>query len=461
MLNFEMLFIVLAFIAVIGALIFTLDDMFIDLQAFVRRLKPQRVTVDYIAQIKRNPEKQIAILIANWKEAEIITPMIRGNLRGLEYKNYVFFLGVYPNDTTTVVAAQNLQAAYPKQVQVVVNSHQGPTSKGQMLNVVARNIFSYEANLGKKFDLFLMQDSEDVLHPHSLSLLNEVSRTADFVQIPVFSFDVPRSSLVGGIYIDEFAEAHTKDLLVREALGAAIPSAGVGTLLSRNLILGMMQVQEGCFLKEDTLTEDYHLGMMAKKLGFKSKFACVQYEKENGQLEFIATREYFPDAMSASMRQKSRWTLGIAYQGLENLQWQGSLIDKYFMWRDRRSPYNSILIVLSFLLLIAFVVSSQLQLGQSVLQQGLFQSLLVLNMFNMVLRLGQRMRAVALTNARHHVLLVPLRWLLANVINVGATWKAHQQFSESKKTGQRPVWIKTEHRMPEHFGHDIKVQVQP
>lgn len=458
---FEMLFIVLALIAVFGALVFTLDDMFIDLQAFVRRLKPQRVTVDYIAQIKRNPEKQIAILIANWKEAEIITPMIRGNLRALEYKNYVFFLGVYPNDTATVVAAQNLQAAYPQHVQVVVNTHEGPTSKGQMLNVVARTIFSYEASSGKKFDLFLMQDSEDVLHPHSLSLLNEVSRHADFVQIPVFSFDVPKSSLVGGIYIDEFAEAHTKDLLVREVLGAAIPSAGVGTLLSRNLITGMMQVQEGCFLKEDTLTEDYHLGMMAKKLGFKSKFACVQYEKENGQTEFIATREYFPDAMTASMRQKSRWTLGIAYQGRENLQWQGSLIDKYFMWRDRRSPFNSILIVLSFILLIGFVILNQLQLGQSVLQHGLFQSLLVVNMFNMVLRLGQRMRAVALTNARHHVMLVPVRWLLANVINVGATWKAHQQFSESKKTGKKPVWIKTEHRMPEHFGHDIKAQVQP
>lgn len=299
----EMVFIALAIVTVLGALVFTLDDLFIDLQAFMRGLKPQRVTVDYIAKIKRNPEKQIAILIANWKEAEIITPMIRGNLRGLEYDNYVFFLGVYPNDNATVIAAQNLQAAYPNKIQVVINSHEGPTSKGQMLNEVARQIFSFEKKLGKTFDLFLMQDSEDVLHPHSLSLLNEVSQHSDFVQIPVFSFDVPRSSLVGGVYIDEFAESHTKDLLVREAMGAAVPSAGVGTLLSRQLMLGLMQAQEGYFLKEDTLTEDYHLGMMTKKLGFKSKFACVEYEKEDGKKEFIATREYFPDVMSASMRQ--------------------------------------------------------------------------------------------------------------------------------------------------------------
>lgn len=451
----EIIFITLAIVTVFGMLVFTVDDLFIDLQAFFRRLKPQRVTVEYIAKLKRNPEKQIAILIANWKEAEIITPMIRGNLRSLEYNNYVFFLGVYPNDNATVVAAQNLQAAYPNKIQVVINSHEGPTSKGQMLNEVARQIFNYEKKIEKTFDLFLMQDSEDVLHPHSLSLLNEVSRNADFVQIPVFSFDVPRSSFVAGVYIDEFAESHTKDLLVREAMGAAVPSAGVGTLLSRYLLLGMIQAQDGCFLKEDTLTEDYHLGMMAKKLGFKSKFACVQYEKEDGKREFIATREYFPDVISASIRQKSRWTLGIAFQGMENLQWQGSLVDKYFMWRDRRNPFNSILTLFSFILLIGFLF-----LGQKTFLQGmLFQALLSLNLVNMGVRLLQRMRAVALTNAKHHVVLVPLRWLVANIVGVGATWKAYRQFSTSKKTGTRPVWIKTEHRMPEHFGNDIKVQV--
>lgn len=125
------------------------------------------------------------------------------------------------------------------------------------------------------------------------------------------------------------------------------------------------------------------------------------------------------------------------------------------MWRDRRSPFNSILILFSFVLLIGFVVLDQ----ENFLHGTLFQALLSLNLFNMVVRLAQRMRAVALTNAKHHVVLVPVRWFVANVVNVGATLKAYRQFSESKKTGKKPVWIKTEHRMPEHFGNDIKVQV--
>lgn len=455
---FDSLFVALAITVVIGALIFTVDDLFIDAYALVKRIKPMLINSDFMAKIKGTPQKNIAIIVANWKEAQVIAPMIRGNLRGIDYQNYTFFLGVYPNDLPTWEAARKLEDLYPHKVVVVVNTQPGPTSKGQMLNEMARQIYTSELRLGKTFDLLLMQDSEDVLHRHSLSLMNYFSSFADFVQIPVFSFNVPAKSLIGGIYIDEFAESHTKDLLVREALGAAVPSAGVGTLLGRDLILALQAKQNGDFLKEDTLTEDYHLGMMTKELGFKSKFACVRYEKENGEKEFIATREYFPSEFNASMRQKSRWTLGIAFQGLENLSWNGQWIDKYFMWRDRRGPWNSILIILSTLLLATFIFAREFGHIPAVLKHPVFQTLLVLNLVNMCLRLIQRMRAVALTNSRVHIALVPARWLLANVVNIGATYKAYRQYSESQRTGKRPVWIKTEHKLPEHFGKEAEVQ---
>ncbi len=68
---------------------------------------------------------------------------------------------------------------------------------------------------------------------------------------------------------------------------------------------------------------------MAKVMGFQSQFLCVQIEKPCGSREFVATREYFPSNFYASIRQKSRWTLGIAYQGLQKYsmagQWDRSL----------------------------------------------------------------------------------------------------------------------------------------
>lgn len=454
---FESFFVILASFVVFGSLLFILDDLFIDLYALLFRLKPKTLDAKLLEEIKTAPEKNIAILIANWKEADVIAPMIRGNLRGIKYSNYTFFLGVYPNDTETWQAAKQLEDIYPHKVTVVVNSRPGPTSKGQMLNELVNQILESEKLTGKKHDLFLMQDSEDVLHPYSLSLMNHSSQYADFVQIPVFSFNVPKSSLVSGIYVDEFAEAHTKDLLVRKHLGAAVPSAGVGTLLGRELVLKLRELQDGDFLLEHTLTEDYHLGVTTKQLGFKSDFVCVQYKKEDGRKEFIATREYFPSDFSASMRQKSRWTLGIAFQGLENLGWHGAPVEKYFLWRDRRGPLNSILIVLSTLLFLMFTVASLRHEVPSYLTSGFFQSLFAITFLSTCLRVTQRMIAVSRTNALAHVWLVPVRWLIANVINVGATVKAYNQLKESQRSGERPKWIKTDHRLPEHFGRESEI----
>lgn len=454
---FYSFFVVLASVVVFGSLLFILDDLFIDLYALVYRLKPKTLDAAVLEEIKSAPEKNIAILIANWKEADVIAPMIRGNLRGIQYANYTFFLGVYPNDTETWQAAKKLEDIYPHKVTVVVNSRPGPTSKGQMLNELVSKILVSEKLTGKTFDLFLMQDSEDVLHPYSLSLMNYTSNHADFVQIPVFSFNVPKTSFVSGIYVDEFAEAHTKDLLVRKHLGASVPSAGVGTLLARDLVLKLRELQDGDFLLEHTLTEDYHLGVTTKHLGFRSDFVCVQYLKDDGSKEFIATREYFPSDFSASMRQKSRWTLGIAFQGLENLGWKGAPVEKYFLWRDRRGPLNSILIVLSALLFVMFSLAGVFHEVPAFLTSGFFQGLFAITFVSAGLRIVQRMIAVSRTNAMAHMWLVPVRWLLANVINVGATVKAYNQLKASQKTGQRPQWIKTDHRLPEHFGRESEI----
>ncbi|MFS4461188.1 glycosyltransferase [Bdellovibrio sp. HCB2-146] len=458
---FENFFVQLTYIVVIGAFLFTLDDLFIDFVAFVRRLRPKRINKAELTRMSRLPQKRIAIMIANWKEAEVIGPMIRGNIRNLKYDNYTFFLGVYPNDTETWHEARKVETQFPDKVHVVVNSKPGPTSKGQMLNEIARQIFASETDERSRYDLFLMQDSEDVLHPYSLSLLNDSSRDADFVQIPVFSFEVPKTSLIAGIYIDEFSESHTKDLLVRQSLGAAIPSAGVGTLISRELMNTMMLHQGGEFLKHDTLTEDYHLGIMTKPLGFKSSFACVQIEQENGETEFIATREYFPAKFMASVRQKSRWTLGIAYQGFQNLKWQGDWIDRYFLLRDRRAPFNSILVVLSLIVIIGLSLFAWLRGSTPVgLDHDLFIVLMFANTLNMGLRLYQRMRAVSRVNGLSQALMVPVRWLVANAVNVCASYRAHSTYQTSLRTGERPAWVKTDHQLPAHFGREQEAQTQ-
>src|SRR3546814_19662843 len=65
------------------------------------------------------------------------------------------------------------------------------------------------------------------------------------VQLPVLPLIDPRSRWIAGHYLDELAEAHGKDLVVREALGASVPSAGVGCAIRRDLMDSIARLNGG------------------------------------------------------------------------------------------------------------------------------------------------------------------------------------------------------------------------
>ena len=71
----------------------------------------------------------------------------------------------------------------------------------------------------------------------------------DLVQLPVLPLIVPGSRWVSGHYCDEFAEAHGKQLVVREAIGAGMPSAGVGCALSRSIVQAMADAGGGAAVR--------------------------------------------------------------------------------------------------------------------------------------------------------------------------------------------------------------------
>lgn len=454
---FDVVLCTIAFSAVLGSLVFTLDDLWIDLYALMHRLGPRRLSEEDLSRMHLKPQKKIAVIIANWHEDEILERMIVGNLAQVEYTNYTFFLGVYPNDEKTWRVARLLEERFHSVV-TVVNSRPGPTTKGQMLNEIVGAVIKAEAQTGVVYDFFLLQDSEDVLHPLSLKLINDQADDCDFLQIPVFSFPLGPFKVVGATYVDEFAEVHTKDLLVREKMGAAIPSAGVGTAMSRRLVETYRTLQGGNLLLEDTLTEDYHLGLTAKILGFRSRFVCAYRLRQNGLKDFIATREYFPDRFWSSVRQKTRWTLGIAFQGKANLGWRGDWTDRYFLFRDRRGPWNAVLILLSFLTLTVFLSHGVFGWPlPEALTGPWFITLAALNMINMIVRLGQRMRAVRLVNGPVDAIMAPLRWPLSNVINCLAAGRALQAHWVSVRTGVKPAWNKTTHALPRNFGETLPV----
>lgn len=442
-------------------LFFGLDDLFIDIIAYFRGLFPRTIASDSLENLKKNKQKKIAVMVPAWNEGNIIKRMLVGNLNNIDYENIFFFIGCYPNDPDTIKEVQKV-GEIDKRVVPVINYKEGPTTKGQILNFVVKSIFEFEKAHNMHFDVFLMQDSEDLIHSLTPALVNKLVDKYSYIQVPVFSLPVGTHQLVAGTYMDEFAESHTKDLLVREYLGAAIPSAGVGTALSRELVLGILKKQNGNFLNETSVTEDYELGINAKGLGFKPHFACYRYrDMATNRFEYIATREYFPKKLFRSIKQKTRWTVGIAFQGWGNLGWQGSFFNKYFLYRDRRGPYINILSLFGYAVM-AWVLGYSLLIDGKPLgelaQIKEVQGLLIANFVLMANRLIQRMVCTYRIYGASITSLAVLRWPFSIFINAMAGMRAIKQITESKIKQKEIKWATTDHELPANFGEVVEIK---
>ena len=76
-----------------------------------------------------------------------------------------------------------------------------------------------------------------------MRLFDALIERFDLVQLPVLPLIDPGSRWIGGHYADEFAEAHGKELVVREAIGASLPSAGVGCAISRDALAALAEAR--------------------------------------------------------------------------------------------------------------------------------------------------------------------------------------------------------------------------
>lgn len=436
-------------LTIVGIILCSLDDLFIDFVSLMHNLKPDRLDQKGLAQLAGLKEKRIAIIVANWHEEEVISAMIRGNLNQVKYSNYTFFLGVYPNDLETWAEAKKLEKEF-SQVQVVVNSLPGPTSKGQMLNQMVHAILRWNQHCADNhspdsYDLIMMQDSEDVLHPLALQVANQAADENDFVQFPVFSFERKTTDFIGGSYLDEFAEVHLRDLLVRAKIGAAIPSAGVGTMIGVPLAARIVDAQGDLFM-DSSLTEDYVLGLSVHKWQGRSSFRCLYQIRPDGSKDFIATREYFPNQLGASIRQKTRWTVGIVFQSTALIDGPMTLPNVFFFLRDKKGLVSGFTFFFNLLTLFLTILFPQ-ELG------SLADPLLYFSISMIAWRTFRTFRYTLMLSNWKQAFLSLLRQPVRSFINSWAAVRATYQYSQHLRTKESLKWEKTKHLLPEGFGN--------
>ena len=193
----------------------------------------------------------------------------------------------------------------------------------------------------------MLHDAEDVVHPLELTLFDRLIERAGVIQLPVLPLVDPASRWISGHYCDEFAESHAKELVVREAVGAAIPLAGVGCAISRQSLSQLAGLHGGRPFAGTSMTEDYEMGLRLGALGVRTMF--VRLPALPGSRAVVSSRGHFPASLDDAVRQKARWIGGIAFAGWDRLGWRGGLGERWMRMRDRRGPLAALVIFAGYL----------------------------------------------------------------------------------------------------------------
>lgn len=465
---------ILAAIVAVVIFISSVDDLFIDLWYWSRRIfRSLTVKRDHpaltVVQLREKSEQTLAIMVPAWLEYDVIAAMIENMVEVLEYQHYVIFVGTYVNDPATIEEVERMRRRY-KQLRRVEVPHAGPTCKADCLNAVIAAIFAHEQENAMEFAGIVLHDSEDVLHPLELKFFNYLLPRMDMIQLPVASLEREWYELVAGTYMDEFAESHAKDMVVRESVAGVVPSAGVGTCFSRRALVALGKATDNKPFNTDSLTEDYDVGNRLAQLGMHAIFGVfpVKFRVErkswfrpSGRREIIirmplCVREFFPDTFRLAYRQKARWVLGIGLQSWEQIKWQGSFAARYLLLRDRKSTVTAIINVLAYFLVLQFILIHVAMITgwRSMFFPSLFAEnsgwrvLIYLNAITLAIRCAHRVYFTTILYGWKHGLMSLPRMVVSNFVNFMAVSRAWRLYLSYLFRGRALAWDKTMHDFP-------------
>jgi adsorption protein B len=389
----------------------------------------------------------MAVFVPAWDESDVIGEMLQDALRSFGDADYRIYVGCYPNDPLTIAA---VRAVRDPHVRLVIGPVPGGTTKADCLNRIWEAMIEDERSDGRRFKAIVLHDAEDVVDPAELKIFDLLIERFALVQIPVLPYLDKGSRWIAGHYADEFAEAHGKELVVREALGAAVPSAGVGCAFSRDALEAIAALNGGCPFDADSLTEDYELGLKLRSLGGRAAFVRMP---ASAGTPLVVTREHFPSTLEAAVAQKTRWMTGIALSGWDRLGWQGGVAERWMRLRDRQAVLASVLLFAGYVALISWVALQARQLVTGVPPQPVSPELALLLQLNLALLAWRLMMRFAFVKQAYGWIeafrSVP-RVLVSNAVAMMAARRAVFRYLTIRRTG-KATWDKTRHVFPSEF----------
>ncbi|TKD52921.1 glycosyl transferase family protein [Sphingomonas baiyangensis] len=440
--------------AAIGYLVGGFDDLLVDLLYLLRRLLSWLGLQDRKRDMPPGPPvvhgpHYFAILVPAWDEAAVIGAMLRTALARLGDASYRIYVGAYPNDRATIAAISDV-AAGDARVVLAIGDRAGPTTKADCLNTLWQALLIDEAAGAPRASAIVLHDAEDLVDAGELRVFAHHLPAADVVQLPVLPLVDPASRFVAGHYLDEFAESHAKTQLVRQALGAALPLAGTGFAVRRDMVDRIAASRGGAPFDPTSLVEDYELGLTIAAMGGRAVFARAVARPGGAP---IAVRAFFPGTLDAAIRQKARWMLGIALAGWDRTGWGRTLNpgDHWMRMRDRRALIAVLVLAAAYLALALWGVLAVLRWALGLPQPALppaVDALLAANLALLAWRIAVRMAFVGRAYGRTEALLSVPRIFVANLIALMAARIALWRYLGLLR-GARLRWDKTAHHFPD------------
>lgn len=440
----------LALFAAAGFLIGGAGDLMLDLlwigRAMWRRETVYRRRPRATLATLRRPERpgRIVIFVAAWDEGSVIGAMLAQAQAALGTGDLRLYVGAYPNDPATIAAVRRVN---DPRIRIAVGSRPGPTTKADCLNTLWHALLADEAREGWRAKAIVLHDAEDVIHSGEHAIYDMMIERFALVQLPVLPLPDAGSRLVAGHYMDEFAESHGKALVVREAIGAAIPSAGVGCAFERTMLGRVAAARGGAPFDADSLTEDYELGLRIAEAGGRGAFVRIPVTAGGPP---IAVRAHFPATLETAVRQKARWMAGIALSGWDRLGWHGGFAETWMRLHDRRALLSALVLLAAYAsMVLGFAAGVAARLaGQPVanLGDGLGWGLSACAVL-MLWRLAMRFAFVTASYGWREGLWSLPRAVVANIIAMIAARRAVALYLRMRREGV-VRWDKTAHVFP-------------
>lgn len=246
------------------------------------------------------------------------------------------------------------------------------------------------------------------------------------------------------------AEAHGKVLVVRQALGAGLPLAGVGCAIRRDVLGAIATARGGAPFDATSLTEDYELGLTIGAMGGR---VCLARVPESPGGPPVAVRAYFPDTPAAAIRQKARWLTGIALAGWDRTGWRATLNpgDHWMRMRDRRATLALPVLAIAYVTLLLWSASALLHLLDRSAMPGLAPAVRALLWANFALLLWRLLVRAAFVQRAYgwgEAFWSAPRVLVGNYIALFAARRAIALYVRIL-LGAAPRWDKTDHQFPD------------